>query len=319
MTFRNLPIAALMLAVTAPVNAAPAAQEITAPGPLAPLHGTLMDAGKGTPVVLIVPGSGPTDRDGNNRYGVTAAPYRLLAAALAARGISSVRIDKRGQFASKAAITDPNAVTIADYAADVRAWVKAAKAATGARCIWLLGHSEGGLVVLAAGDEHDVCGFILVFASGRPFGTLIHDQIHANPANAPIFDQADAALAKLSAGERVDTTGMSPALMPLFNPAVQGYLIDLLRYKPTELAARTRAPLLIVQGLNDIQISEADAQALAGARADARLVLLPGVNHVLKQIGEADRTANLASYANPDLPIAPGVVAAVADFVTRKR
>ena len=65
--------------------------------------------------MLIVPGSGPTDRDGNNPMGVAAAPYRMLAEALAARGIGSVRIDKRGMFASAGAAADPNAVTIGDY------------------------------------------------------------------------------------------------------------------------------------------------------------------------------------------------------------
>ena len=79
--------------------------------------------GKGAPVVLIIPGSGPTDRDGNNPLGVTAAPYRLLAEALAAKGVSSVRIDKRGMFGSKAAVADRNKVTIGDYAADAHNWV----------------------------------------------------------------------------------------------------------------------------------------------------------------------------------------------------
>ena len=76
-------------------------------------------------MVLIIPGSGPTDRDGNNPLGVTAAPYRLLAEALAAKGVSSVRIDKRGMFGSKAAVADPNTVTIGDYAADTHDWVEA--------------------------------------------------------------------------------------------------------------------------------------------------------------------------------------------------
>ncbi|MFM9673587.1 alpha/beta hydrolase, partial [Streptomyces galilaeus] len=93
--------------------------------------------------------------------------YRLLADGLAARGISSVRIDKRGLFASKAAIADGNKVTVADYVTDIRAWVASARAATGAKCLWLLGHSEGGLMVLAAGDAPDVCGIITVSAVGR--------------------------------------------------------------------------------------------------------------------------------------------------------
>src|SRR5688572_2979729 len=106
----------LELMVTVAMTAAPIEKPLTARGPQGDLAGTLVDAGKAAPVVLIIPGSGPTDRNGNNPLGVTAAPYRLLAEGLAGRGISSVRIDKRGMFGSKAAIPDANKVTIADYA-----------------------------------------------------------------------------------------------------------------------------------------------------------------------------------------------------------
>src|SRR5436305_7678458 len=107
---------------------------LTLPGPHGDIAGTFVDAGKRTPIVLIIPGSGPTDRDGNNPLGVTAAPYRLLAEALAAKGVSTLRADKRGMFGSKAAISDPNAVTIADYAADAREWAEALRKQTGTRC-----------------------------------------------------------------------------------------------------------------------------------------------------------------------------------------
>lgn len=120
-----------------------AAAPMTTPGPHGDLAGSFVDAGKGAPVVLIIPGSGPTDRDGNNRLGVTAAPYRLLADALAAQGVSTLRADKRGMFGSKAAIPDANVVTIADYAADAHNWAQALRKRTGAPCVWLLGHSEG--------------------------------------------------------------------------------------------------------------------------------------------------------------------------------
>jgi hypothetical protein len=78
------------------VAAAAAVILMNAPGPEGPLAGTLLHAGAHTPVVLILPGSAPTDRDGNNPMGVTSAPYRLRAEALAAKAVSSVRIDKRG-------------------------------------------------------------------------------------------------------------------------------------------------------------------------------------------------------------------------------
>ncbi|MBX9858194.1 MAG: lysophospholipase [Sphingomonas sp.] len=309
----------LALALASPAFAQ-TSSEITAPGPIGALHGTLLKPDAAGPVVLIIPGSGPTDRDGNNPLGVKGQPYKLIAEALAAKGIASVRIDKRGQFASKGAVANGNDVTIAGYADDVRAWVTAARAATGAPCVWLLGHSEGGLVVLAAGEGDGICGHILVSAAGRPLGTVIRDQLRANPANAPILPQAEAALDSLEKGQRVDVSTLHPALANLFAPQVQGYLIDLFAYKPVVLAAQLKRPMLIVQGLKDLQIGEGDARALAAARPDAALVLVPGVNHVLKNIGvDGDTAANLASYGKPDLPVDAGVVDAIAGFVKAKR
>ncbi len=158
---------ALLMAAAVAATPLPTPIELTAPGPQGALAGTLLDpgpiSGKDAPAVLVIPGSGPTDRDGNNPLGVTAAPYRLLAEALAARGVATLRIDKRGMFGSKGAVADANDVTIAGYAADVRAWVGVVRERTGRRCVWLLGHSEGGLVALAAAQgAKDVCGVVLV-------------------------------------------------------------------------------------------------------------------------------------------------------------
>ncbi|HVY90954.1 MAG TPA: alpha/beta fold hydrolase, partial [Hyphomonadaceae bacterium] len=131
------------------------------------LHGTYVSAGKHRPVVLIVPGSGPTDRDGNNPMGVKANSYALLADGLAQKGISTVRVDKRGMFGSAGA-GNPNAVSVDIYAQDYRAWVDAIRKEAGVKCVWLLGHSEGALMVSAAAQGRKVvCGLILVSGAGR--------------------------------------------------------------------------------------------------------------------------------------------------------
>lgn len=298
--------------------AAAASAAITAPGPQGPLEGTLLDAGKSAPVVLIIPGSGPTDRDGNNPLGVTAAPYRLLAEALAAKGVSSARIDKRGMFGSKAAVADANKVTIADYAADTHNWVDAIHKRTGAKCVWVLGHSEGALVALASAQNPDgMCGVILVSGAGRRMSDIIREQLRANPANAPVLDSAMAAIDSLEQGRHVDVTDMHPALQRLFAPQVQDFLIDMFRQDPAKLAAAVKLPMLIVQGERDVQVSVADAKALATAQPKARLVLIPAMNHVLKDVASDDRAANVATYADPSLPVDSTAVDAIASFVKR--
>ncbi len=298
--------------------AAVAAIPVTASGPKGPLAGTFVDAGKSAPVVLIIPGSGPTDRDGNNPMGITAAPYRMLADALAGKGVSTVRIDKRGLFGSKGAIPDPNKVTIADYATDTYAWVAAIQKQTAAKCVWVLGHSEGSLIALAAAQDPDgICGVLSVSGAGRKLSDVIREQLRANPANAPLLDSANAALDALEKGQHVDVTGMNPALLRLFAPQVQDFLIDDFRHDPAKLAASLKVPLLIIQGERDIQVSTDDAKALAAAQPKAKLVLIRAMNHVLKDVPSDDRAANVATYADPSLPIDGELVDAIAEFVKR--
>lgn len=298
---------------------AQAGEPLTAPGPQGDLAGTLVRPAEGGPLILIIPGSGPTDRDGNSPMGITAAPYRLLAEELAARGIGSIRIDKRGMFQSKDAVADANAVTLDAYAQDVAAWIASGRAATGADCVWVLGHSEGGLVALASAKKEGVCGLILVATPGRPLGTLLREQLKANPANAPLLPQAEQAIAALEAGEHADTSSMHPALKPLFNDAVQDFLMDMMAFDPAAKAAAVELPMLIVQGGEDLQVTPADGEALHKAQPQAEFRYLDTMNHVLKEVPAGDRAANLASYGDAEKPLTSGLVDSIATFVRKRR
>lgn len=295
------------------------AEEIEIAGPQGPLKGTLLlpaDVQR-PPTAVIIPGSGPTDRDGNNPLGVRASTYRLMAESLAENGIATLRIDKRGMFGSNTAIADANAVTLQDYAADTSLWGGAVRAKTGADCVWLIGHSEGGLVALqAAQSMPNLCGLVLVAAAGRPLGQVIKDQLAANPANGFLLAEANATIDKLSAGERVDVTRMNPALAPLFNPAVQDFLMSVLSVDPAKLAAKAGMPILVLQGEADIQVSVEDARRLHAAAPGSKLVLLPAVSHVMKRVEGEGRAANLATYGNPDLKLADGFIPAIAAFMS---
>ena len=108
---------------------------------------------------------------------------------------------------------------------------------------------------------------------------------------------------------------MNPALMPLFAPQVQGFLVNVFSYDPAKLIAAVAKPVLIIQGKRDMQVGVADAERLKEAAPKAELVLLADTNHALKTVTSDDRRANALTYGNPKLPLAPGVVDAIVGFV----
>ncbi len=312
-------------------SAAFESRDIVAPGPNGNLAGTLLLPAEAKPpynTVLILPGSGPTDRDGNTPGGVAASTYRLLAEGLAKRGIASVSVDKRGLGESIAA-GDGNDVTFDRYADDVESWlgvIADIPLLTGD--IWLAGHSEGALIatVVAGRELTEVRALVLLSAPGRNLGVILREQLADNPANAPVIAEAFAAIELLERDQAVDPETLHPGLRDLFNAPAQRYLAQMIRFDPAaalqELGERDDPlPVLIVHGGRDIQVSTEDARALASARPDAELVVIADMNHVLKSVVSDDRAANIAAYSDPHLPIVPQVVETVARFVgnTRRR
>ena len=280
-------------------------------GPSA-LKGSLKLAAKPGPAVLIIAGSGPTDRDGNSTApGVKPANLRLIAEALADKGYASLRTDKRGIARSAGAMRAESDLRFTDYVDDTAAWAKFLKGQPGVTCVVILGHSEGALIAAMAAQKTPVCGVIEVSGIGRAFGVVLREQIAASGAAPQAIREVDAVLVKLEHGQTVPDI---PATSALFRPSVQPYLISQLNIDPPAELKAVKAPVLILQGDHDIQVSVDDARRLAAARPDARLVILPGVNHVLKS-APADRAGNVATYADPNLPLGPGVAEAILDFV----
>ncbi|GAA0867589.1 alpha/beta fold hydrolase [Brevundimonas basaltis] len=304
-------------ALAAALVSDPVAAPVVLPSEPAPLHGTLLTPGGGTrAAALIIAGSGPTDRDGNSPLGVSAASYRLLAEGLAAHGVATVRTDKRGVGASAFAAGREEDLRFTTYADDTRAWAAETARLTGQPCAWLIGHSEGALVALAAvaRDDTAVCGLVLLSGAGRPAGVVLREQLANVPE--PWLGQSLAILSELEAGRTV--AEVPPQLAALFRPSVQPYMISWLPLDPAELVAAYDGPVMIGQGTTDIQVGVVDAEAMAAARPDAALKIWEGVNHLLK-VAPADRAANAATYADPNLPLAAGVVDDVAGFILGRR
>jgi len=282
--------------------------------PAGALEGTLVCPSSPAPwpAVLLIAGSGPTDRNGNTA-GLPGPnnSLKLLAEALAERGIASVRYDKRGTGASRGAMTAEADLRFEMLADDAAEWVRRMRLDPRLSAITIAGHSEGSLLGMLAVRSANADAFISLEGAGRTASTIIHEQLTAR-APAALASQADRIMASLVAGQAVDS--VPPELAALFRPSVQPYLMSWFRHDPAKELAGLEVPILIVQGTTDIQVSAEDARILGAANPRAKSVTIDGMNHVLKLV-PADMTAQMKSYSDPSLPVAPQLVDAVASFV----
>jgi pimeloyl-ACP methyl ester carboxylesterase len=300
----------LMLAL--PVGAAERQVSLQVDG--GTLYGTewLPDGSGKVPVVLLHSGSGPTDRDGNSS--MLSGPndsLRMVAEALAKRGIASVRYDKRGIASSAWKGWKEEDVRLDDYIGDAVAWVRQLRADPRFSRVVMAGHSEGALIASVACRQAPTDACVLISGAGRPVDEVLREQLKPK-LPPPLFDQSERVLAALKDGKMVDD--VPPPLMFLYRPSVQPYLVSLLKYDPPTAVAALKMPVLILQGTTDIQVQVSDAKALAAAAPRAKLVIVDGMNHVLKMVGD-DPAAQMKSYSRPDLPVAPQLIDALSGFV----
>ena len=275
------------------------------------LEGTLLRPdGAAPPVALIIAGSGPTDRNGN-QPGLVNDHLHHLAQALAAEGIATLRTDKRGVAASAAGAPDESALTPQVYARDAAGWLALLDARPDLGAVSVIGHSEGALIATVAAQAHPVAALVLLAGAGEPAGGLIARQLAAAGLPEPLQQASAAITAALQDGAPLPA--IPPELAPLYRPSVQPYLSAWFRLDPAAELARVPAEtaVMIVQGGTDLQVFPDQAGHLAAARPDARLLRLDGMNHILR-LAPADRAANLATYADPSLPLAPGIAPAIA-------
>ena len=262
------------------------------------------------PIVLIVPASGPVDRDGNRpKLNQKSNTYKLLAAALAKNGIASLRYDKRlvGETITS---TRESQLRFDDYVDDAVALITQLHDDARFSKVIVLGHSEGSLVGMLSSAGQPVNGFISVEGESMTADKIIAEQIKAQPEFITQgFKRITDSLRKGKTFDQVD-----PALYSIARVSLQPYLMTWMRFDPTREIKKVKVPVLILQGNNDLQVSIADAEKLKKAKSDAKLTVIPGMNYMLKD-APAAAPANLATYNQPDLPVKPELVTAVTEFV----
>ncbi|MGJ5032799.1 alpha/beta hydrolase [Bradyrhizobium sp. HKCCYLRH3059] len=257
------------------------------------------------PVALLIAGSGSTDRDGNGPQ-LKPATLKKLAEQLATQGIASLRYDKRGARGWKAEFGKPEDFRFKDYVDDAAALVDFLHGKF-ARIV-LVGHSEGGLVAILTARRTPVDRLVLLTTSARRQGDLLKAQLEKKLPAAKMEPVAKA-IDAIMAGQVVDPPPPELPVAPSMQPSIGSAFAE----DPIDPLKQLTIPILIVGGARDHQIARLDMVALAAAAPAAKSLWLPEMNHVLVDVANEDE--NLASYNDPDRPLDPDMVEAVAGFI----
>lgn len=262
------------------------------------------------PIALIIPGAGAINRDGNNSGNSTRNNcLKMVAEKLGNAGIASVRYDKRGIGKSSELVNQEEDLIFSDYIEDAILWMEKIQSDNRFNKYYIIGHSEGGLVGAAAARELDLDGFISIAAPGEPLHETLIKQLENK-----MGDYADRSLPiinELKEGNLVPNPPMD--LEVLFRPSAQPYLISLFQYEPQYVIQDVDAPILIIQGDNDLQASVKDAEILHNA-ADSELIIVEGMNHILKE-SPRDSNKNINTYNKPRLPLHEELVKELIRFI----
>lgn len=276
------------------------------------IHGTLLESVELNSVLaIIIAGSGPTDRDGNN-ISIKSDYLKMLSEGLHKNRVSTFRYDKRGVGKSIVDMNSENEIKFSHYINDVISIINHFKQTKRFKKIVVIGHSEGSLIGMIA-SRSIADSFISIAGAGEDYLTLIERQLSIQPEH--IKSMSTPILRQLKNKKLVDS--VPPLLNSLFRSNVQMYLIDASSYLPVVEISKLDIPVLIIQGTHDIQIDVNDAIKLDMAAKDSQLELIEGMNHVFRQASE-NRLLNIQTYGNPNIPIDNNMVDIVSEFIINK-
>lgn len=275
------------------------------------LNGTLytpLKQNNATKLVILIAGSGPTNRDGN-QIGLTNNSLKLLAESLVNNGIAVYSYDKRIFAQMASGKLDEASLTFDNFIDDAKAVILYFKNQKKYHSITVAGHSEGALIgMVAANGNADA--YISIAGAGRPIDEVLLEQIGKQ---APFLkEEVEKNLATLKNGNTFELKNQM--LASLFRASVQPYMISWIKYHPQNEIKKLQIPTLLINGDKDIQVSVQDAQLLQQAKPDAQLQIIPKMNHIFKII-QGDDTENKASYTNPELPISTELTSIITTFI----
>jgi alpha/beta superfamily hydrolase len=184
---------------------------------------TIPNNAQTSPIVLIIAGSGPTDRDCNSPFGLKTNAYKMLSESFAKNSISTLRFDKRGIGKSKSALASESEIRFETYINDVVAWISLLKSDKRFSRVILLGHSEGSLIGMIAAEQTNIAGFITIALAVKPADKILQEQLKSK-LPPQLLDESNKIIDSLKAGKTI--SNVDPNLVVLFRPSVQPYLIS---------------------------------------------------------------------------------------------
>ncbi len=276
------------------------------------INGTLLtpNSTEMIPLVILIPGSGPTDRDGNN-ISMKNNSLKFLAEQLAKENIAVYRYDKSVLSFTKEDKEKIDSLTFETFIDEAQTVISYFKNTNIYSKIIVAGHSQGSLVGMIAA-QNNADSFISLEGAGRTIDEILIEQIGLQ---APFLkEETLRVLKELKVGKTVDE--FNPMLNSLFNKTVQPFLISWIKYNPQAEIKKLTMPVLIVNGSKDIQVNISDAELLHNASENSQIEIIEGMNHIFKEI-KGDINENMLSYSNPDLPIMKALKEIIITFVKK--
>lgn len=260
-------------------------------------------------LAIIIGGSGPTDRDGNQNF-LKTNNLKKLGQVLANNGIATFRYDKRIVKQIKMNTIDPN-IRFDDFVSDAIDVISYFKTKKEFKSIYIIGHSQGSLIGMLAAQDH-IAGFISLAGAGQSIDNVIIDQVQKT---APMFtDDTKRVFDILKSG--TTTTDYPPALRSIFDSSVQEFMMSWMKFDPAVVINNLKIPVLIINGTKDLQVETAEAELLHKANEKSELKLIEKMNHVLFII-EGDAQENAKSYNDHSGKISEELVKDIVDFIKK--
>lgn len=301
------------------------------------LRGTLvLPAGKKgkVPGALLLPGSGPTDRNGNQPPQIVTDLLKQIAERLAADGYASLRFDKRATHVYMSSwpksVAELNEFFAwENFLGDARAGLAFLQnqAEINPKQTFIAGHSEGSIIAMQAAHDLDgkagaPAGLILLSSPGRPLGAVLTEQIDANlkrnnitgDAAKPYQENLQLAISQVIK-DGTTPPNLLPGLAALFPPSALKLLQVELALDPAKVLSMYRGPVLLIQGQKDIQVSEINDFPLLQSALKQRkngtykAVIVVSASHNLKKVDNENTEFGFGG------PVVPNVLETISDWL----